>query len=138
MRASSDPRSVTEVDRQIGARLRARREELGFSLVYVSDALGIAFQQLNKYELGKNRIAASMLMRLADILRADPAHFLYGARAPKPPRQPQEDALAAQLQLAFSRIKSPQERRLVLELARRFSSTELAKTPTPKKAKPRH
>ena len=49
------------IDVHVGARLRARRTLLGLSQTALGDAMGISFQQLQKYERGGNRISASRL-----------------------------------------------------------------------------
>ena len=91
-----DPRSVTEVDREIGARVRARRQELGYSQAYVADVIGITFQQMQKYEAGQNRVASATLLRIAEALNSDPMSLLTGGKkAAAGPRRPKasEDPL---------------------------------------------
>jgi transcriptional regulator with XRE-family HTH domain len=61
-------RAATEIDAVIGARIRAVRLERGFSQSEVANAIGITFQQLQKYETGKNRIAAATLAALSETL----------------------------------------------------------------------
>jgi transcriptional regulator with XRE-family HTH domain len=61
-------RAATEIDVVIGARIRAVRLERGFSQGDVANGIGITFQQLQKYETGKNRIAAATLAALAETL----------------------------------------------------------------------
>jgi transcriptional regulator with XRE-family HTH domain len=68
-------RRVHEDDGRIGARLRQRRIELGLSLQKISKALGLSYQQLQKYEHGANRIAAVTLWRLSVILGVQPGYF---------------------------------------------------------------
>jgi transcriptional regulator with XRE-family HTH domain len=130
-----DPRAVTDLDREIGARLRERRQELKLSMAYVAEAVGVSFQQLQKYEAGLNRVAAATLVNLAQALRVDPIDILPGRRAPKR-RAPPEDMMAVQLQRAFARLPSQRERRLVLDLTRRLSEGE-AKPAKKRAAKPR-
>ncbi len=48
---------VTAADVEIGKRLKARRESLNMSLQQVADALGVTYQQVQKYEAGTNRVA---------------------------------------------------------------------------------
>ncbi len=55
------PRQPTAVDKHVGARLRLARMEASKSQTDVADALGITFQQVQKYEMGTNRISASTL-----------------------------------------------------------------------------
>jgi len=58
----------TALELSIGARLRARRRQLGFSQSDLAEKLGISFQQVQKYERGANRISASTLMVAAEAL----------------------------------------------------------------------
>jgi transcriptional regulator with XRE-family HTH domain len=63
------------VDKHVGQRLRARRIELGLSQTVVGDGLGITFQQLQKNEWGINRIGASRLYKLSQILDVPVGYF---------------------------------------------------------------
>ena len=58
-----EPKRTNAVDRVIGARVRARRASLGMSQERLGEALGITFQQVQKYERGANRISASRFTR---------------------------------------------------------------------------
>ena len=60
-----DPRTATVVDQRIGALIRQRRLELGVSQTTLADAVGVTFQQIQKYEKGINRVSASTLMEIA-------------------------------------------------------------------------
>jgi transcriptional regulator with XRE-family HTH domain len=51
---------------------------LGMSQTDLGDALGVTFQQIQKYEKGTNRIGAGRLHRLAEVLKVDPAFFFEG------------------------------------------------------------
>lgn len=57
----------------IGARIRARRRQLGFSQTDLAQKLGVSFQQVQKYERGSNRIAASTLVMTAEALETSVA-----------------------------------------------------------------
>ena len=63
------------VDRHLGARVRFARIEKRISQGALGERLGISFQQVQKYELGKDRISASQLMNIAHILDKDIAFF---------------------------------------------------------------
>jgi transcriptional regulator with XRE-family HTH domain len=63
------------IDVHVGARLRARRTLLGLSQTALGDALGITFQQLQKYEGGSNRISASRLYDVSKLLDVDIGYF---------------------------------------------------------------
>lgn len=64
-------------DIQIGKTVRQRREAIGMPQAKLGEAIGVTFQQVQKYEKGTNRIAASKLLLIADALRCDVAE-LYG------------------------------------------------------------
>lgn len=61
-------RSPSLVDAEIGVLIRARRQERNVSQTQLADDLGITFQQVQKYEKGINRVAASTLIRIARAL----------------------------------------------------------------------
>jgi transcriptional regulator with XRE-family HTH domain len=61
--ANPDP-----IDVAVGARVRARRKALGLSQTGLAEALGLTFQQIQKYERGANRISASKLVQTARVL----------------------------------------------------------------------
>src|SRR4051812_20934605 len=64
------------VDRHVGSRVRMRRIMLGMSQEKLGEGLGLTFQQIQKYEKGSNRIGASRLRQICDILRI-PISFLF-------------------------------------------------------------
>ena len=66
------------VDHTIGLRVREQRTLKGMSQSALSDVLGITFQQVQKYERGTNRLAASTLVLIADTLDV-PVIYFYGA-----------------------------------------------------------
>lgn len=66
-----------DLDRLIGQRIRVRRQALGISLEVLAARLGISYQQLQKYEHGQNKIAASTLAEIADQLQM-PIGYFYG------------------------------------------------------------
>jgi transcriptional regulator with XRE-family HTH domain len=123
-----DPRSVTETDGEIGARIREKRRQAGVPMSHVAELVGVTVQQFQKYETGASRISATMLSKVADALAVDAMEFLPGAatrgRARK--RSP-EDGMAAQLQHAFSQVRSKRERRLILDLVKRFAEHDRAR-----------
>jgi transcriptional regulator with XRE-family HTH domain len=63
------------IDVHVGARLRARRTLLGLSQTALGDAMGITFQQMQKYESGSNRISASRLYDVSKLLDVDIGYF---------------------------------------------------------------
>ena len=67
------------VDKHVGSRVRMRRLMLEMSQEKLGDALGLTFQQVQKYEKGTNRIGASRIQQISGILQAPVAFFFEGA-----------------------------------------------------------
>ena len=63
------------IDVHVGSRVRMRRTMLSMSQEKLGEKLGITFQQVQKYEKGANRIGASRLQHIADILQVPPGYF---------------------------------------------------------------
>jgi transcriptional regulator with XRE-family HTH domain len=72
-------RAATAVDTHVGQKIRARRTFLRMSQTDVADAIGITFQQIQKYERGANRVGASRLQEISDALGVSPFYFFEGA-----------------------------------------------------------
>lgn len=77
------PRSATKVDAEIGRRIRLARQLAQMSQGELSDVVGITFQQIQKYERGANRVAASRLLELATALN-QPLAFFLASDGPEP------------------------------------------------------
>jgi transcriptional regulator with XRE-family HTH domain len=76
------PRGVLNpIDKHVGSRLRMRRLMLDMSQTDIADALGLTFQQVQKYEKGTNRIGASRLQHISQILRVQVPFFFEGGPA---------------------------------------------------------
>ena len=75
--------SVEPVDVYVGMRVRARRQQLGMSQTTLANGLGVTFQQVQKYEKGANRIGASRLARIAELLQVQVPYFYEGAPGAK-------------------------------------------------------
>jgi transcriptional regulator with XRE-family HTH domain len=71
-------KSPNQIDKHIGSRVRARRIMLGMSQERLADALGLTFQQVQKYEKGVNRVGASRLLQIAGILDVNIEFFFEG------------------------------------------------------------
>ena len=67
------------VDKYVGSRVRGRRMALGISQTKLANALGVSFQQVQKYEKGSNRISASKLLATSHILERPVSYFFEGA-----------------------------------------------------------
>lgn len=71
-------RGPNQFDSHVGRRLRAARTLAGISQTRLGEAVGLTFQQIQKYEKGMNRIGASRLQQFAHILNVPPAYFFEG------------------------------------------------------------
>ena len=124
-------------DKHVGNRVRMRRMMLGMSQGKLADALGLTFQQVQKYEKGANRVSASRLWQIAHVLQV-PESFFFDA-GPTVVGQPRRDAEAASpsyvstflattdglaLVKAFTTIKDAKLRRCIVLLVRRIAGDE--------------
>lgn len=109
------------IDRHVGARLRQRRLELGLSQLALGEAMGVTFQQVQKYEQGRNRVCASRLHDAAEALGCSIAWFfdeLGGAPPPPPPpRSWRLTPEGVELARVIATIPHPKVRRRLLALA---------------------
>jgi transcriptional regulator with XRE-family HTH domain len=118
------------IDKHVGSRVRMRRMMLSMSQEKLGDALGLTFQQVQKYEKGTNRIGASRLQQISHILQVPVAFFFEGApslggahgdgmkEAPSPAYVSDFLATSEGLALtkAFMRIKEAKLRRRIVDL----------------------
>jgi transcriptional regulator with XRE-family HTH domain len=114
------------IDVEVGARIRTIRRRLGLSQTELGHALGVTFQQVQKYERGTNRVAGSTLVRLCRKLNVAPADVL--------PVDPQEgepvdwSAMqtkgAAELLQAYAGIGEPSVRITLVHLAREIAAAD--------------
>jgi transcriptional regulator with XRE-family HTH domain len=72
-------KSSNRIDKYIGSRIRVRRHTLGISQRKLAHALGLSFQQIQRYENGTDRIGAGRLQQLSQVLQAPAAFFFQGA-----------------------------------------------------------
>jgi transcriptional regulator with XRE-family HTH domain len=124
------------IDKHVGSRMRMRRLVLDMSQTDVADALGVTFQQVQKYEKGIGGLGVSRLQKISQILQVPVAFFFEGAPAGAdesepapvqeagPPAQVTDDPMASErlaLLRAFMRVKDPKMRsnivRLIEEIA---------------------
>ena len=125
------------IDKHVGSRVRMRRMMLSMSQEKLGDALGLTFQQVQKYEKGTNRVGASRLQQIAQILQVPVAFFFEGAphapgysggmsEAPSPAYVADflatSDGLA--LTKAFMRIKSSKLRRRIVDLVEQIAGMD--------------
>lgn len=130
MNSQHAPRSPNPVDIHVGTRVRLRRQLLKMSQEKLGDQLGVTFQQVQKYERGTNRVGASRLWRMAQVLDVPIGFFYDGLGEDGGSSEFAENDQTpivydfinstdgVSLAMAVSKIKSKAVRRQVLELAR--------------------
>lgn len=120
------------VDAFVGKRIRQRRWMVGVTQQQLADKVGIKFQQIQKYETGMNRVSASRLWDIAQVLGVEIAYFFEGLgqaedreeNAPTAPPFAIDDIFAEReaLELVRSYYAIPEaQRRRLFELARVLS-----------------
>ncbi|ADH91226.1 transcriptional regulator, XRE family [Ancylobacter novellus DSM 506] len=72
-------KSPNPIDKHVGSRVRMRRMMIGMSQEKLGENLGITFQQIQKYEKGTNRIGASRLQNISNVLGVPVSFFFEGA-----------------------------------------------------------
>jgi transcriptional regulator with XRE-family HTH domain len=122
------------VDRHVGLRIRMRRKELGISQERLAEALGLTFQQVQKYERAANRVSASKLFEIARALSTSVAYFYDGLAPTGGAEAPVGQALqgqafllspeGAELANLFPRLGRARVRRKVVELVRALADEE--------------
>ena len=121
-------------DKHVGSRVRMRRMMLGMSQEKLGDALGLTFQQVQKYEKGANRIGASRLQQISRILQV-PVAFFFDAVSQLPPSVSKDQPLTEltefmatrdgiALAKAFMQIDNMQLRRRLVELVEQIEQNQ--------------
>ena len=72
-------KAPNSIDKHVGRRVRMRRKMLAMGQTQLAEALGLTYQQVQKYEDGTNRIGAGRLQQISDILQVPVAFFFEGA-----------------------------------------------------------
>lgn len=132
------------IDIHVGGRIRMRRIMLGMSQQKLGEALGLTFQQVQKYERGTNRVGASRLWDLSNVLDV-PIMFFYEdmdqdiadnsprlraglAESPPPEVDFEPDPMAKretlELARAYYKIKDPMTRKRVFDLVKSIAKAE--------------
>jgi len=129
-------KAANNIDVHIGSRVKLRRMMIGMSQEQLGDALGLTFQQVQKYEKGLNRIGAGRLYRIAQILGVPASFFFEGLPEVGDDADPVEiDRMAElllflgtiegyQLSTAFNQIQDSATRRRLVDLIRTIASVE--------------
>ena len=94
-------KSINPTDKHVGARIRMQRMLRGLSQTELGKVIGVTFQQVQKYEKGKNRVSSSRLQQMADVLKSG-RNFFDGTSA-----KPVADSRSTETALVEGFISSP-------------------------------
>ncbi|MGL4405372.1 MAG: helix-turn-helix domain-containing protein [Notoacmeibacter sp.] len=126
---------ANHIDVEIGQRIKQRRKSLSISQEKLGEALGVSFQQIQKYEKGINRVSVSSLKTIASFLDINPIFFYGNETSTEHPGFAEtgdgfdivkmlRDPELKELSRAFTSIKDETVRKTILDLVRSLSSTK--------------
>ncbi len=115
-------KGISPIDGHVGARVRLRRTLLGMTQTTLGDALGLTFQQVQKYENGKNRISASRLYDLSRVFDVPVEHFFEDIPAEVAARSPAKER--GKVKKSPNYEPDPMVKRETLELVRAYYKIE--------------
>ncbi len=132
-------RKPHHIDVHVGSRVRLRRMFIGMSQERLGEQMRLTFQQIQKYEKGTNRIGASRLFQLAEVLNVPVGFFFEGLETPASAAQaggfaePNSETYVmdfldsregVELNRAFVRIKDPKVRKSIVDMVRAMAEAE--------------
>ena len=114
------------IDVYVGGQIRTRRLLLGMNQEELAQRLGLTFQQVQKYESGANRVSASRLSEIADVLGVSVEYFFGGLSSEEGKESPEDDRLREMMQRTetielvrvYYGISDPSIRRQFLEMVK--------------------
>jgi transcriptional regulator with XRE-family HTH domain len=120
------------IDVYVGARVRARRLLIGMNQETLARELGLTFQQVQKYEGGTNRISASRLSQIADVLGVSIDYFYQGLEPdgamPSPPEQQAQERMqrpeTIELIRSYYAIPDPEARERFLQMVKTVAQSQ--------------
>jgi transcriptional regulator with XRE-family HTH domain len=130
MPAKKSPKSPGPVDATVGRNLRIWRMSKGLSQAQLASRLGVTFQQLQKYEVGANRIGTGRLVKAAAVLRVPISALFEGTNAAEPSQSLLalvSDSRSFRLAQAFAAIKHNAFRLSLVELVETIAAAEATK-----------
>lgn len=107
------------IDVHVGNRIRLRRTLLGMSQTVLAEAIGLTFQQVQKYERGTNRVSSSRLVDMANALDVDISYF-FQEMPPDVEKQTPAMLMNVKKLPTLDQVKDPMARRETLELVRAY------------------
>ena len=120
-------RRIQDTDVAIGERIRARRNQIDISQETLGGALGVSFQQIQKYEKGLNRISSGRLIQLANALQCSATDLIGGCEKGSIKSTPFSQYAASKEGVAIinamARIPSPAVRRQLISFVESLSAS---------------
>ena len=130
----SEKKKPDPIDVHVGSRIRMRRNMIRLSQEKLGEKLGITFQQVQKYEKGANRVGASRLQAISEIMGVHVSYFFEEAPTSQTEKVCYEDDVdyikfcssneGVQLMRAFAKISDPKVRRKILDLAKALAAEQ--------------
>ncbi len=114
----------SDFDREMGAKLRAARVSAGMTQTAFGQAIGVSFQQVQKYETGRDRVAAGTLQKLGGVLGIHPGEFFGETTAPVGGVAELREAMS--MAIALQRIKNRSTRKRFTALIEVLASQDMA------------
>ena len=118
------------LDQALGAVIRGRRKRLNMSQAALADAIGLTFQQVQKYERGTNRVSFSALCRIATALACDAGDLVAQVAESgevstgRSPASLLAESGAVELLESYNRINSKVVRQAIVDLSRKLAISE--------------
>lgn len=116
-----------EVDRLVGDRIRRRRILMGLTQDQLGEALGISYQQIQKYETGANRVSAGRLYLISECLEVSPGWFFDPAKSDASSDDFDElgsSRLLMEFVRSFARIEDERVKSLLVSLVKAMAGGE--------------
>ena len=111
---------MNEIDAAVGRRIKQRRKEMGLSQTELADAIGVKFQQVQKYESGANRVAASRLWEISEALDVPVTYFFQDLQRREPkPANLAGDPTSSELGVLINKVP-PAQKKALLSLIHTF------------------
>ena len=136
LKANQGTSKMNDVDHYVSQRLKMRRNLMGISQEKLANALGVTFQQVQKYERGTNRISAGRLFELSDVLETPVSYFFEGMPSGLSPELAEDSARydadvftkkeTQELLRYYYLIEDESQRKALIDLAKTLSSKRKA------------
>lgn len=123
---------ATPTDKRVGTQIRSRRLMLGLSQTALGDAVGVTFQQIQKYEKGINRVSASRMQQIAQVFDVPVTFFFEGAPVKTGTKTPAMPAYVTnflsshqghKLMKAFARVNDRKLRKKMVVFAEQLAAS---------------